>query len=90
MPAVRQISHNNIKTNEKQKAMIYLKNEGKNMNEVQLIIEADKLARVKTSHILHLLLSLLTLGWWVPVWILLGLNNVVERIRIERRIKKLV
>jgi len=60
------------------------------MNKAQLIIETDKLARVKTSHILHLLLSLLTVGWWIPVWILLGLNNVAERARIERRIKKLV
>lgn len=31
--------------------------------------------RPSTSHILHLLLSLVTMGFWVPVWILMALNN---------------
>lgn len=29
----------------------------------------------KTSHVLHLLLSLITVGIWVPVWLLIALNN---------------
>lgn len=28
-----------------------------------------------TSHVLHLLLSLITLGLWIPVWILVGVSN---------------
>ena len=28
-----------------------------------------------TSHVLHLLLSLLTLGLWLPVWFLLAANS---------------
>lgn len=30
---------------------------------------------VKTSHILHLLLTLLTFGFWSPVWFILALYN---------------
>lgn len=30
---------------------------------------------VKTSHILHLLLTLLTFGFWSPIWFILALYN---------------
>jgi len=43
----------------------------------------------KTSHILHLLLSVITAGLWIPVWLLVGINNSIERGRIERKIGKL-
>lgn len=59
------------------------------MKQAQLIIETDRLAKMKTSHILHLILSIVTVGWWIPVWIIIGLNTVIERGRIEKRIKKL-
>ena len=28
-----------------------------------------------TSHVLHLLLSVITVGFWLPVWLLMALNN---------------
>ena len=31
--------------------------------------------RKKTNHVLHLLLSLVTVGFWIPVWILVAINN---------------
>jgi hypothetical protein len=32
-----------------------------------------------TSHVLHLLLSILTLGLWVPVWILSAIANSSQK-----------
>ena len=60
------------------------------MNSAQLIIETDKLSRLKTSHILHLLMSLVTFGVWVPIWILVSVNTAIERKRAERRLKRLL
>ena len=48
-----------------------------------------KLERHKPSHILHLLLSLVTVGFWVPVWFLMSTNDAIERGRIERQLNKL-
>jgi hypothetical protein len=38
----------------------------------------------KTSHILHLLLSVVTGGLWVPVWILVTVSDAIERGKVER------
>ena len=58
------------------------------MNEAQLMIEMDRLERLRTGHVLHLLLSIITFGVWTPIWIIIALNNAIERGRIERRISK--
>ena len=42
----------------------------------------------KTSHVLHLLLSVFTLGIWVPVWITVALSNAIERGKIDRELGK--
>lgn len=42
----------------------------------------------KTSHLLHLLLSILTAGIWILVWLLVAVNNSIEGARIDRRIEK--
>lgn len=34
-----------------------------------------------TSHVLHLLLSLLTLGLWILIWIIVGISNSQEKPR---------
>lgn len=31
-----------------------------------------------TSHILHLILSVITAGLWIPVWLLVGMNNTTK------------
>ena len=46
-------------------------------------------ARRKTNNVLHLVLSIITGGFWVPVWILVAVNNYIERLRINARINKL-
>jgi hypothetical protein len=33
------------------------------------------------NHILHLVLTVLTLGWWSPVWLLMGLANMFQPYR---------
>lgn len=43
----------------------------------------------RTSHVLHLILSILSVGFWVPVWLLVALSNSIENARIDRRIEKL-
>lgn len=42
-----------------------------------------------TSHVLHLILSLITVGFWVPVWIIVTLSNGIENRRIDREVGKL-
>ena len=43
----------------------------------------------RTSHVLHLILSILSVGFWIPVWLLVALSNSIENARIDRRIEKL-
>lgn len=39
----------------------------------------------KTNHILHLLLTVFTFGFWAPMWLLLALMNAhTTRVNIER------
>jgi len=45
--------------------------------------------RKQTSHLLHLILSFLTLGWWVIVWFIVHLSNTIENRRIDRAVRKL-
>ena len=43
----------------------------------------------RTSHVLHLILSILSVGFWVPVWLLVALSNSIENARIDRKVAKL-
>jgi len=49
----------------------------------------NRLTRSNTSHLLHLVLSIITAGIWIPVWILIALNNATERSRIIRKLDNL-
>lgn len=49
-----------------------------------IILEMQK-QRFRTNHILHLLLSIFTFGFWIPVWLLVTLSNKLERDRLDRR-----
>jgi hypothetical protein len=53
------------------------------MNEAQLLA---KRADYKTSHILHLILSIITAGIWVPIWILVAISNASQRAAIDRKL----
>lgn len=37
------------------------------------------LERRKTSHVLHLLLSIITCGIWIPIWVLVAVSQANER-----------
>ncbi|GAB5449932.1 MAG: hypothetical protein Hals2KO_02600 [Halioglobus sp.] len=52
--------------------------------EVQVLLSKKR----KTSHVLHLILSLLTAGIWVIVWVLVAANNGTENARIDKKIAK--
>ena len=43
----------------------------------------------QTSHVLHLILSIVTGGLWILPWIIISFMNSLGRSRIERQIKKL-
>lgn len=42
----------------------------------------------KTSHIFHLVMSVITAGFWVPVWVIVGLINQQKCTNIDRKIRK--
>ena len=52
--------------------------------EVQVLLSKKH----KTSHVLHLLLSIITVGFWVFIWLLVAINNGIENARIDRKIAK--
>lgn len=41
----------------------------------KMLNELRKANRKKTNHVLHLLLSVLTAGLWLPVWFLVAFKN---------------
>ena len=57
------------------------------MNQVKAMQLLSK--KKSTSHVLHIILSLITVGFWVPVWIIVTLSNSIENRRIDREVGKL-
>jgi hypothetical protein len=45
-----------------------------------------KRADHKTSHLLHLVLSVITAGMWIPVWFLVALRHQLTRDSIDRKL----
>ena len=43
----------------------------------------------KINHILHFILSVVTLGWWIPVWSILIMNFDTRQVTLPKKIKKL-
>lgn len=56
------------------------------MTELQLLMRMEK---YKTNHILHLLLSVLTAGFWIPVWVIVAISNANERAKVNKKLKRL-
>lgn len=52
--------------------------------EVQVMLSKRK----TTNHVLHLLLSVITVGFWVVIWVLVAANNGTENARIDKKIAK--
>lgn len=53
-------------------------------HEVMVMLSKKK----KTSHVLHLLLSIVTAGIWVLIWILVAVSNNSENNKIDKMITK--
>jgi hypothetical protein len=43
----------------------------------------------ETSHILHLILTIVTFGLWLIVWILISITNRTKRDNIDERFTKM-
>ena len=41
-----------------------------------------------TSHLLHIILSVLTAGFWIIIWIMVSVSNTSENSKIDQMIKK--
>ena len=59
------------------------------MTDPKLMIKLDRLAKAKTNHILHIILTVLTYGVWMPVWIIIAYNNAKKRDVLEKEINRL-
>ena len=57
-------------------------------NTTRLKLET-RLASQTTNNVLHLILSVLTVGIWMPVWLLVAINNGIERKRIIHKLGEL-
>ena len=49
-----------------------------------------KLDNADTNHILHLILSIVTGGLWLPLWLATGLSNVMYRTRLNNELDKVL
>jgi len=49
----------------------------------------NKIKATKVNHILHLLLTIITAGFWLIVWIVVSISASIERGRYENELKKL-
>jgi hypothetical protein len=56
------------------------------MNEAERMMIYELKAK-KTSHILHLLLSLISGGLWIPVWVIVAINNSSVNSKLRNRLR---
>ena len=56
------------------------------MNSIDKLVLLEQ--KPKTSHILHLLLSVVTGGIWLPIWLIVAMLNRQKCANIDRKIKK--
>ena len=57
------------------------------MTTEEMLIAQNNLNQAKTNHILHLILSIITVGLWIPIWVIITLNNNSKKTIIENDIK---
>lgn len=55
----------------------------------QLTKQEMRIAEYKTSHLLHLVLALISMGLWVPFWLLITISNANERMKARIEIQRL-
>jgi hypothetical protein len=57
------------------------------MNDQLFVLASQK---KKTSHILHLLLCIPTMGIWVIVWLAVGMQNSMHNSAIDRKMQRIM
>lgn len=57
------------------------------MNDQLFILASQKR---KTNHILHLLLSIFTAGFWIIAWVLIGMNNSMHNGAIDKKMNRIM
>lgn len=57
------------------------------MSQAALLLEMRK---HKTSHVFHLLMSIITMGFWLIIWALCAMSNGIENAKIDKQINKLL
>lgn len=57
------------------------------MNQIKAMRLLSK--KKNTMHLLHVVLSIITVGFWIPVWILVTISNSIKNNRIDREVGKL-
>ena len=57
------------------------------MNPDMMILQLQQ-RKKKTSHVLHLLLSVLTGGVWLIIWALCGIANASQNSKIDKEIEQ--
>ena len=49
-----------------------------------------EMRRKKTSHIFHLIFSVLTGGLWIVIWLLCALSNSLENRKLDKQIDRIL
>lgn len=49
----------------------------------------NELENVATWHIMHLVFTLITGGFWIPIWVVCGLRNNQIRSKLNDRINRI-
>lgn len=57
------------------------------MSQAAVLLEMRK---KKTSHVFHLLMSVLTMGFWLVIWWLCAMDNAWENSKIDKQINQLL
>lgn len=67
------------------------KNKKENSQEIEFQIKKleNRIESTKINHILHLILTILTVGFWSLIWIFVGIWSYFEKMSYESDLKKI-
>ncbi len=58
-----------------------------NNSDVKVFTQLSRKAQYKTNHILHLIFTIITGGFWSIVWVIVAISNANERRKCDKIIK---
>src|SRR5690625_1898396 len=56
-------------------------------NEEQAKIQYYASQKKRTSHVLHLILSIITCGLWLPVWLIIGVSHASSNKKLDDKMR---